>query len=40
MIKQVNPHFKEYLFDWNQKFQFLVGVMDHPNAIMWRSRLF
>lgn len=25
MIKQVNPHFKEFLFDWNQKFQFLVG---------------
>ncbi|MCY9162259.1 hypothetical protein MOF25_18440, partial [Bacillus atrophaeus] len=23
MIKQVNPHFKEFLFDWNQKFQFL-----------------
>lgn len=23
--KQVNPHFKEFLFDWNQKFQFLVG---------------
>lgn len=22
MIKQVNPHFKEFLFDWNQ---FLVG---------------
>lgn len=26
MIKQVNPHFEEFLFDWNQKFQFLVGV--------------
>ncbi|ARW07603.1 uncharacterized protein S101359_02598 [Bacillus atrophaeus] len=25
MIKQVNPYFKEFLFDWNQKFQFLVG---------------
>lgn len=25
MIKQVSPHFKEFLFDWNQKFQFLVG---------------
>lgn len=25
VIKQVNPHFKEFLFDWNQKFQFLVG---------------
>ncbi|MGY4672446.1 Phage terminase large subunit [Bacillus subtilis J26] len=25
MIKQVNPHFKEFLFDWNQKFHFLVG---------------
>lgn len=25
VIKQVNPYFKEFLFDWNQKFQFLVG---------------
>ncbi|MBG9944681.1 PBSX family phage terminase large subunit [Brevibacillus formosus] len=23
--KEVNPHFEEFLFDWNQKFQFLVG---------------
>ncbi|MGG0052155.1 PBSX family phage terminase large subunit [Bacillus atrophaeus] len=23
--KQVNPHFDDFLFDWNQKFQFLVG---------------
>lgn len=23
--KSVNPHFKNFLFDWNQKFQFLVG---------------
>lgn len=25
MEKQVNPHFEDFLFDWNQKFQFLVG---------------
>lgn len=23
--KEVNPHFDEFLFDWEQKFQFLVG---------------
>lgn len=23
--KEVNPHFEEFLFDWNQKYQFLVG---------------
>src|SRR5690625_999630 len=23
--KEVNPHFENFLFDWNQKFQFLVG---------------
>lgn len=23
--KSVNPHFHDFLFDWNQKFQFLVG---------------
>ncbi|MGJ9460107.1 PBSX family phage terminase large subunit [Oceanobacillus sp. CF4.6] len=23
--KEVNPHFEEFLFDWNQKFQVLVG---------------
>lgn len=23
--KEVNPHFEDFLFDWNQKFQFLVG---------------
>ncbi|UOB21503.1 PBSX family phage terminase large subunit [Macrococcus armenti] len=23
--KEVNPRFEEFLFDWNQKFQFLVG---------------
>lgn len=23
--KEVNPHFDDFLFDWNQKFQFLVG---------------
>lgn len=23
--KEVNPHFEHFLFDWNQKFQFLVG---------------
>lgn len=23
--KDVNPHFEDFLFDWNQKFQFLVG---------------
>lgn len=23
--KQVNPHFEDFLFDWEQKFQFLVG---------------
>ncbi|MGE6629843.1 PBSX family phage terminase large subunit [Bacillus sp. NPDC077027] len=25
MEKEVNPHFEHFLFDWNQKFQFLVG---------------
>ncbi|XKE69138.1 PBSX family phage terminase large subunit [Jeotgalibacillus malaysiensis] len=25
MQKEVNPHFEDFLFDWNQKFQFLVG---------------
>ncbi|MCY7433228.1 PBSX family phage terminase large subunit [Bacillus safensis] len=25
MEKEVNPHFRKFLFDWNQKFQFLVG---------------
>jgi phage terminase large subunit len=25
MEKEVNPHFEDFLFDWNQKFQFLVG---------------
>lgn len=23
--KEVNPHFEDFLFDWNQKFQLLVG---------------
>lgn len=23
--KEVNPHFEDFLFDWDQKFQFLVG---------------
>lgn len=23
--KDVNPHFEDFLFDWNEKFQFLVG---------------
>lgn len=23
--KEANPHFEDFLFDWNQKFQFLVG---------------
>ncbi|MBN6206371.1 PBSX family phage terminase large subunit [Ralstonia pickettii] len=23
--KEVNPHFENFLFDWNEKFQFLVG---------------
>lgn len=23
--KETNPHFEDFLFDWNQKFQFLVG---------------
>ncbi|NOL32100.1 PBSX family phage terminase large subunit [Bacillus altitudinis] len=25
MEKEVNPHFRKFLFDWNQKYQFLVG---------------
>lgn len=25
ITKEVNPHFENFLFDWNQKFQFLVG---------------
>ncbi|MFP3421708.1 PBSX family phage terminase large subunit [Bacillus sp. SIMBA_154] len=25
MEKEVNPHFENFLFDWDQKFQFLVG---------------
>lgn len=25
MEKEVNPHFEAFLFDWDQKFQFLVG---------------
>jgi phage terminase large subunit len=25
IVKEVNPHFEDFLFDWNQKFQFLVG---------------
>ncbi|MCM2674083.1 PBSX family phage terminase large subunit [Alkalicoccobacillus plakortidis] len=25
MEKEVNPHFEDFLFDWNQKFMFLVG---------------
>ena len=25
MEKEVNPHFEDFLFDWNQKFYFLVG---------------
>ncbi len=25
MEKEVNPHFEDFLFDWDQKFQFLVG---------------
>lgn len=25
MVKEVNPHFEDFLFDWNQKFQLLVG---------------
>lgn len=24
-VREVNPHFEDFLFDWNQKFQFLVG---------------
>lgn len=24
-IKEANPHFDDFLFDWNQKLQFLVG---------------
>ncbi|WP_218831472.1 phage terminase large subunit, partial [Bacillus licheniformis] len=24
-VKEVNPHFEDFLFDWNQKFQLLVG---------------
>jgi phage terminase large subunit len=24
-VKEVNPHFEEFLFDWNYKFYFLVG---------------
>lgn len=23
-VKPVNPHFEDFLFDWNQKLQFLV----------------
>ncbi len=25
IVKEVNPHFESFLFDWDQKFQFLVG---------------
>ena len=25
MIKEVNPHFKDFIFNWDYKFQFLVG---------------
>jgi len=25
IMKEANPHFEDFLFDWNQKFQFLVG---------------
>jgi len=25
IVKEVNPHFEEFLFDWNYKFYFLVG---------------
>ena len=25
IVKDVNPHFEDFLFDWNQYFQFLVG---------------
>lgn len=25
MVKEVNPHFESFLFNWDQKFQFLVG---------------
>ncbi len=25
MEMEVNPHFEDFLFDWDQKFQFLVG---------------
>ncbi len=25
IVKEVNPHFEEFLFDWNNKFYFLVG---------------
>ncbi len=25
ITKEVNPHFEDFLFDWNQKFQFLMG---------------
>ena len=25
MIKEVNPHFEDFIFDWNHKFYFLVG---------------
>ena len=24
-VKEVNPHFEDYLFNWDQTFQFLVG---------------
>ncbi|ATO29494.1 PBSX family phage terminase large subunit [Bacillus atrophaeus] len=25
IVKEVNPHFEEYLFNWNETYQFLVG---------------
>lgn len=25
ITKEVNPHFEDFLFDWNYKFYFLVG---------------
>lgn len=31
--KEVNPHFEHFLFDWNQKFQFLVGGYGSSKAI-------
>jgi phage terminase large subunit len=25
IVKEVNPHFEDFLFDWDYKFYFLVG---------------